>query len=275
MAWEMTDDLDRFVSAAGEFLRSEPVRHTVFLTVIGGLRSRGPSAYGQGTPQFGWWTTDTGRIAGILVQTPPYPAMFSALPAAAVTALAGRSFSGVNMPAEAAAAFTADWQARTGGAAHLRMRTRLFRLDRLVPPDPAPPGAARPATVDDRPLVLAWTDAFHDFIGERPANLAEVVDDRLASGVTLWEDDGAPVAMAARSHAEAGMVRVLNVFTPPGHRRRGYGGGVTAAATRAALEAGATDVVLFTDLANPTSNALYPRLGYRPIEDRTVVEFSS
>jgi MOSC domain-containing protein YiiM len=30
-------------------------------------------------------------------------------------------------------------------------------------------------------------------------------------------------------------------------------------------------VVLFTDLANPTSNALYQRLGYRPIEDRTVV----
>jgi predicted GNAT family acetyltransferase len=32
-------------------------------------------------------------------------------------------------------------------------------------------------------------------------------------------------------------------------------------------------VVLFTDLANPTSNALYQRLGYRPVEDRAVVEF--
>ncbi|WP_433793278.1 GNAT family N-acetyltransferase [Actinoplanes sp. CA-252034] len=46
------------------------------------------------------------------------------------------------------------------------------------------------------------------------------------------------------------------------------------AATRNALDAGASDVVLFTDLANPTSNALYPRLGYRPIEDRAVVDFS-
>ncbi|MFG1607450.1 GNAT family N-acetyltransferase [Actinoplanes sp. NPDC049265] len=36
---------------------------------------------------------------------------------------------------------------------------------------------------------------------------------------------------------------------------------------------GATDVVLFTDLANPTSNALYQRLGYRPVEDRKVVLF--
>jgi predicted GNAT family acetyltransferase len=33
--------------------------------------------------------------------------------------------------------------------------------------------------------------------------------------------------------------------------------------------------VLFTDLANPTSNALYQRLGYRPVEDRSLVEFAS
>jgi predicted GNAT family acetyltransferase len=33
------------------------------------------------------------------------------------------------------------------------------------------------------------------------------------------------------------------------------------------------EVVLFADLGNPTSNALYQRLGFRPIEDRTVVAF--
>jgi hypothetical protein len=40
-----------------------------------------------------------------------------------------------------------------------------------------------------------------------------------------------------------------------------------------ALDDGATAVVLFTDLANPTSNSLYQRLGYRPVEDRVSVEF--
>lgn len=43
----------------------------------------------------------------------------------------------------------------------------------------------------------------------------------------------------------------------------------------AALDAGATDVVLFTDLANPSSNALYQRLGYRPVQDRIVLSFAS
>jgi predicted GNAT family acetyltransferase len=54
---------------------------------------------------------------------------------------------------------------------------------------------------------------------------------------------------------------------------RGYAGGATVAVSQAALDAGATDVVLYTDLANPTSNALYQRLGYRPVEDRTVLSF--
>jgi predicted GNAT family acetyltransferase len=33
--------------------------------------------------------------------------------------------------------------------------------------------------------------------------------------------------------------------------------------------------VLYTDLANPTSNALYERLGYRPVEDRVVLTFTT
>ena len=34
------------------------------------------------------------------------------------------------------------------------------------------------------------------------------------------------------------------------------------------------EVLLFTDLANPTSNALYRRLGFQPVTDRVVREFS-
>jgi predicted GNAT family acetyltransferase len=84
----------------------------------------------------------------------------------------------------------------------------------------------------------------------------------------LWEADGVPVSMAGLSRDVAGVVRVQAVYTPPEHRRRGYGGAITTAVSQAALDAGAAEVVLFTDLANPTSNALYQRLGYQPIGDR-------
>ena len=32
--------------------------------------------------------------------------------------------------------------------------------------------------------------------------------------------------------------------------------------------------MLFTDLANPTSNGIYQQLGYRPIEDRMILRFT-
>jgi predicted GNAT family acetyltransferase len=49
---------------------------------------------------------------------------------------------------------------------------------------------------------------------------------------------------------------------------------VTATVSQAARDAGAGEVLLFTDLANPTSNALYQRLGYEPITDYLVLAFA-
>ena len=97
-------------------------------------------------------------------------------------------------------------------------------------------------------------------------------DDRLSyGGLTLWEVAGEPVAMAGRTRDVAGVGRVAPVYTPPAQRQRGYGAAVTTAVTQSALDAGAAAVVLFTDQANPTSNALYQRLGYRPVEDRVLL----
>ena len=92
-------------------------------------------------------------------------------------------------------------------------------------------------------------------------------------GLLLWEVDGEPVAYAMARPATAGMSRVGPVYTPPAHRRRGYAGAVTAAATRWALDHGARHVAIFTDLANPTTNRLYPRLGFRPVYDALEVRF--
>ena len=126
------------------------------------------------------------------------------------------------------------------------------------------------ATIDDTGLVQAWFGAFHDeAMPDRPAGgTDEMVARRVAAGLLLlWEDGGQPVALAGFSRPSAGVSRIGPVYTPPDARRRGYGTAVTAAATRAALDLGAADVVLYTDLANPTSNSIYQRIGYRPDHD--------
>jgi len=278
MAWHLTDSVDQFHRVAGDFLRSRPVEHTVPLTIVDTLRTCGPHYFGPGDPIFGWWADRHGEVSGAFLRTPPHPLYLTAAPAVPelVELLADQPLPGISAVARDGEVFAGAWQRRTGATVAGARRMRLFRLDVLTPP-PSPPGAARIAGAADRELLISWLAAFHAEIGEAVGgDLAETVDDKLSyRGLMLWEVDGARVSLAGGTRLESGMVRVMAVYTPKQLRGRGYAGAVTCAVTRAALDAGARDVVLFTDLANPTSNALYQRLGYRPVEDRTVMEFSS
>ena len=95
-----------------------------------------------------------------------------------------------------------------------------------------------------------------------------LANQRVAAGqFQLWEHDDQVVSMAGFSEPVAGVARVGPVYTPPAHRNRGYGTAVTATASAAALSGGATHIVLYTDLSNPTSNAIYQTIGYHPHHD--------
>jgi predicted GNAT family acetyltransferase len=180
----------------------------------------------------------------------------------------------VNGEPAAAAAFATAWHQLTGKEVSVHMRSRLYQLGQLRPPEPMPAGQARVATLADRGLSIAWCEAFHQEAQSGPEDVPGMVDDRLSyRGLTLWEAGGQPVSLAGLTRPAAGQVRVGPVYTPPGQRGQGYGGAVTWAVSRAALDAGVTGVLLFTDLANPTSNALYQRLGYRAVSDRTMYSF--
>lgn len=121
---------------------------------------------------------------------------------------------------------------------------------------------------------MAWHRAFAEDTGQSADRAERLVDDRTAAGcLTLWEGgEGEVVSMAAVSPRVAGTVRVTVVHTPPEHRGHGFAAGVTAEAGRQARDAGAREVLLFTDLANPTSNGVYQRIGYRPVADRPLIE---
>jgi len=277
MAWQMTDSVDEFHRTAGGFLQSRPVEHSIPLTLVKTLRQRGPHFYGADDPIFGWFRDDDDAVTGAFLQTPPMPLLLTAAPAVPelVDLLADRPLPGVNARAGDAEIFADAWRRLTGATAQCSRRVRLFRLAELTSP-PRPPGAPRIAGARDRDLLVSWMDAFHTEIGDRSdVDLGRRVDERLAyGGIALWEVDGSPVSMAGVSRLEAGMIRVATVYTPQHLRGHGYAGAVTSAVSQAAIDDGADYVVLFTDLANPTSNALYRRLGYQPIEDRTVMEFS-
>jgi predicted GNAT family acetyltransferase len=283
MAWTLTGSPDEYLAIAGGFLRSDPVRNTVALTAAETVRVRGLRTYGQTEPLFGWWRRGDGEITAALLHTPPYPVLLTALPEGSARPLAealiarGRPVRGVSAEESIATAFAAVWAGLTGAGAREFLRTRLYRLGRLRPPEPAPGGAARLATEADRDLLRGWLAAFSEEIADDIGRDGdEVIDDRLSyGGLTIWESGGTPVSLAGIHRPVAGTTRVGPVYTPPAHRRTGYGAAATAAVSRAALDSGASNVVLFTDQANPTSNSLYQRLGFDPVEERVVLHFVS
>ncbi|WP_141205537.1 GNAT family N-acetyltransferase [Streptomyces griseorubiginosus] len=282
-SWHVNENLNAFLSQAGAFLRSRPDLHTQVLTVAETLRTGGARTYGEKAPWFGV-LEEAGQVRAACFRTPPHRLVTTPLTTAQADALAarllalGRPVSGVNAVRDTAGAFAASWSRRTGATTGPRPHgTRLHRLGALVPPDPAPPGRARIAGRADRELLALWFGEFQEAIGESGRQDADAwTDTRLAyDGLALWETpDGTPVAMAGISPLLAGMIRVAPVYTPASLRRRGYAAAVTAAITRTALDRGADQVLLFTDLANPTTNALYRRLGYHPVADFTAYDFS-
>ena len=281
MAWTLTGDLNEFLAAAGGFLRSEPVQHTVELAAVETLQARGTTAFGSPGALFGWWRPGTGPVTATLFHTAPYPALLTPLPAGAAPPLARALLAlshdpiGVTAEKQDAARFATAWTDLTGARARVVRRSRLFRLGTLTPLD-RPAGVARVATAADRDLLSAWLTDFSVETGDPHGPPPGTVDDELSyGGLTLWEAGGNPVAVAGVRRPAAGVVRVGPVYTPPGQRRHGYAAAATVAVSQAALDAGAAGVVLFTDLASAASNGLYPRLGYQPVADRVMLSFKS
>ena len=286
MGWQTTGDVAEFLAAAGAFLRADRARNTVFLTVTETIRVN-PAQYHGGDhadparlPLFGWWTVADG-VRGAFMHTPNFPLLLTAVPATvaadlAAQTLAGRPLPGINAYPEAANAFGAAWREQTGGQVAMHRKMRLYRLAGLSWPRPMPGGEPRTAGEGDVVLLTDWLTAFGREVNELDrSDLVASIRERFSyGGLTLWEADGRPVSVAGLTKRAAGMVRVGPVYTPPGLRGHGYASAATAEVSRAALAAGAEEVLLYTDLANPVSNAIYQRIGYQQVEDRVVLSFS-
>ncbi len=278
MPWQFTRDVEEFAARAGELLAAQPVANTVALGALGSLRAG--RRWSADPMLFGWYD-DGPAVTAAVLRTPPYELHLVSVTETATPALVralrqhGVQLPGVTGEAAAVESFAANWSEQTGQRPYTRMLQRLYLLDRLRPPDPVPPGRARAATASDVDLLARWVEAFQQEVGTHRVDATEVVTMRVAAGLLwVWQDAGGRiVSLAGRNPAAAGVARIGPVYTDPEQRRHGYGAAVTAACASAALQQDAGQVVLFTDLANPTSNAIYRQIGFRPLHDTTVVGF--
>jgi RimJ/RimL family protein N-acetyltransferase len=276
--WHLSDDVEEFADHAWDLLARDPTEQTVALSIVESLRQG--HRWSEVAPVFGWYPDDA-DVRGAMCVTPPFELLLAAVPDDALAGLvdalrAGRvAVPGVNGVVTTVERFVDAWLPGTDLRARTVFEQRLYALGTLRSPDPPPSGCARPATDADVELATRWLAAFQKEAGVPSTDVATAARAGIADRrLWLWDDDGgAPVSLASRTPPAAGVSRLAPVYTPPASRRRGYGAAVTAACTADALDRGAENVVLFTDLANPTSNAIYQRIGYRPVSDRRVVRF--
>ncbi|MGW0704669.1 GNAT family N-acetyltransferase [Streptomyces sp. NPDC002643] len=281
--WHLTDDLDTFLTRTRDFLRSRPALHNTPLTTAETLRTRGMKAFGEGDSLLGWLERG-GEVTAVFYSLPSRVLSLTSLSVEEADSLAahldglGHTFPGVGGERDTALAFAEAWRKHTGATPTLRQPYHLYRLGTLTPPEPFPEGRGRLAGARDREQLFRFLGEFLTAVGEAPGfvDADTWAGSRFAEKhFTFWETpDGTPVSLAGSTSMIGGMVRVDPVYTPVHLRGRGYAGAVSAEVTRAALEAGATDVVLYADPANPTSNALYQRLGYELLAHWSAYDFT-
>ena len=186
--------------------------------------------------------------------------------AAALTGIAGAQAS--------CDAFAHTWAVLTGRTCVLRFRMRNHKLTRVAALT-ATSGFPRVATAAD----VDWLITAHlEFIQEArvpddPARLRALVPGRVAQGRVWIRDDTEPAAFAGWTDAPPAAARIAPVYTVPHLRGRGHATVLVAALAQTLLAGGRDALFLTTDLANPTSNAIYARIGFRPVSDLYQYDF--
>jgi GNAT superfamily N-acetyltransferase len=217
------------------------------------------------------------------LMTPPFPVVLAGSPgtppgaAAAIAArlaVEERAVSGVNAAPALADAFASEWEGRGRGTRRDSMQQRIYRLRRVCDV-PLREGSLRRATVEDADVIEAWTGAFLQEAEREPnADRArEIAQRRIARRELYLWGNPEPRTMVGRSRPTRNTTTVNAVYTPPKHRRQGLATSAVAMLSRALLDEGIAECVLYTDLDNPTSNRIYRRIGYEPVADAVRYRF--
>ena len=270
-------DAERFLEVAQGWLLEAEAENNLPLGIA--LNARGRAA--EGTPPY-WASVRDGRdVVGCACRTPPYPLVLSRLPTAAIAALVdnvGTAFASlerVTGPTTVVEAFAGAWIARSGGSWKTHLRMRLHELEQVSFDGPLPTGSLRKATETDLPLALEWTDAFVRDVGVPPM-APDLTQQRIARGqLYFWLDGENPKAMIAWGRETPSGCAINTVYTPRAFRRHGYATAAVAMLTQMLLDSGRRFCCLYTDLANPTSNSIYAKIGYRPIRDDAEIAFEA
>ncbi|HEY1754126.1 MAG TPA: GNAT family N-acetyltransferase [Bryobacteraceae bacterium] len=255
-----------FENAAAAWLAQKPRRNNLILSIL--HRTLKSAEHARG-----WLVLSDDGPELALLKTPLHPPTMSdgSIEAAQCAAqFLPPDLPGIVGPSAVADAFSAEWCLQTSQSAHLHWEMTFYMLDR-VEPFVAPAGELRRATLADldelRPLAVAAAKAMNLPAAEQnPEEIEKRLQRSLAGNRQFMWTEGASIRAIAgygESLPDAGA-RIGLVYTPLELRGRGYGSAITGSLAQLLLNQGQAWVSLFADDANPVSNRIYRRLGFRP-----------
>ena len=257
-----------FLQRAESWLLASEAEHNLHLSLAYVRRDAGATG---ADVLFGTVEQD-GDLVGCVIRTPPHKLLITSMPPEAAPDIVGPvaelydEIPAVLGPADSAVAVASAWTALKGGGWETGMQQRIYRLDQVEPVRPVP-GAMRVATMDDLELLTDWGTGFARDAGHAFLLAREQVNRMIErQDLHIWQDES-PASMAVAQGATPNGCRVGYVYTPPELRGRGYASALVARLSQRMLDSGMTFCVLYTDLGNPTPNAIYQRIGYNAICD--------
>ncbi|MEM7552698.1 MAG: GNAT family N-acetyltransferase [Cyanobacteria bacterium P01_A01_bin.84] len=169
--------------------------------------------------------------------------------------------------------FAKLWNYLTGSNYCTRIHLRIHRLQ-TVKEIKTTHGYIRPATEKDKSLLCQWYEEFSiEAMGAIKGNIETIVESQLKqNNIYLWQDE-VPVTMVCCAGKTINSKRLGPVYTPPKYRRKGYATSCVAQVSQKFLNEGCQSCFLFTDIANPTSNNIYHKIGYQAVANWDEYEF--
>ena len=211
-----------------------------------------------------------GVVVGCVIRTPLHKLLVTSIPSESarniVETVAGvyDQISAVLGPADSAVAVASAWVALKGGGWETAMQQRICRLDAVVPARPVS-GFMRLATMEDLESLAEWRAGFARDVGHAFLLESEQISRMIErQDLRIWQDER-PVSMAVAQGGTPNACRVGYVYTPPEARGSGYASALVADLSEHMLDSGLSFCVLYTALSNPTSNAIYQRIGYEAV----------
>ena len=228
-------------------------------------------------------TVDDGKhpVAAAMM-TPPFPLVVTRANDSALRLIANDlSAREVHPPGVLGVSATARnfaelWGQQRSIPFRLGRNERVYRLDTVVFAGDAS-GRMRSAGSEMIELLDGWWQRFYREAAPEIDlhRVRATVELMISEGrIVLWEEEnGNPVTMAAAVGPTPNAIRISGVYTPPEFRQRGYATALVAQLSQHLLASGRQFCTLFTDLANPTSNSIYQKIGYRMVCDVDKYEF--